>query len=55
MLRAMERFPQIGGIAEYMALPLGEKALYEQYTLDAIETEKKNPVFQFVVKGGGKN
>ncbi|MCI8843884.1 MAG: hypothetical protein HFF08_07230 [Oscillospiraceae bacterium] len=54
MLRALDRFPQIGGIPEYMALPLGERALYEQYTLDAIEEEAKTPVFRFAVKGGGK-
>lgn len=54
MLRTMERFPQIGGIAEYLNLPLGEKALYEQYTLDAIEAEAKIPVFRFATKGGGK-
>ena len=53
MLRAMDRFPQIGGIPEYMALPLGERALYEQYTLDAIEEESKTTVLKFAAKGGG--
>jgi len=46
MLKVCERFPQIGGIADYMALPPGEKALYEQYTLDAIHAESKVPVLK---------
>jgi len=46
MMKVCERFPQIGGIADYMALLPGEKALYEQYTLDAIQTESKAPVLK---------
>ena len=53
MLRVIERFPQIGGIAGYMALPLGEKALYEQYTLDAIQAEAQTPVLKSDATGGG--
>ena len=37
-----------------MSLPLGERALYEQYTLDAIEEEAKTTVLRFDAKGGGK-
>lgn len=55
MLRVLERFPQIGGITEYMALPMGEKALYEQYTLDAIRTEAQIPVLKIDAKGGGRH
>ena len=33
MLEVCERFPKIGTIADYMALPSGERALYNQYTL----------------------
>lgn len=51
MLRVIERFPQIGGISEYMALPLGEKALYDQYTLDALQTEAKTPVLKIDARG----
>ena len=54
MLRVIERFPQIGGIAGYMALPLGEKALYEQYTLDAIQAQALTPVEKIDARGGGK-
>lgn len=54
MLRVIERFPQIGGIAGYMALPLGERVLYEQYTLDAIQAEAQTPVLKIDTRGGGK-
>lgn len=54
MLRVIERFPQIGGIAEYMALPLGERSLYEQYTLDAIQAEAQAPVLKIDARGGGR-
>lgn len=54
MLNVCERFPQIGGIREYLELPPGEKALYQQYTLDALETEAKTPVLKIGSgKGGG--
>lgn len=49
-MKALERFPQIGGIAEYLALPPGEVALYRQYTLDAMETDAKQPVLRFEPK-----
>ena len=52
MRRVIERFPQIGGITEYMALPLGERALYEQYTMDAIREEAQTPVLRIDAKGG---
>ena len=55
MLRVCERFPQIGTIRDYLALPLGERALYEQYTLDAIQAEAKTPVLRIdASKGGGR-
>ncbi len=55
MLLVCERFPQIGTIADYMALPLGERALYEQYTLDAVQTEAKRPVLRIdAPRGGGR-
>lgn len=54
MLKVCERFPQIGGIQEYLALPAGERALYQQYTLDALETEAKAPVLKLDVRGSGR-
>lgn len=53
MMKVCERFPQIGGIAGYLALPSGEKALYRQFTLDAIEAEAGMPALKVNVKGGG--
>lgn len=46
MLKVCERFPQIGGIREYLALPPGEKALYEQYTMAVIAEEAKRPTLR---------
>ena len=54
MLKVCERFPQIGGIGEYLKLPVGERALYQQYMLDAIEMESKMPVLKFDTRGGGR-
>ena len=53
MMKVLERFPQIGGIASSMALPEGELALYQQYTLDALMVEAKTPVLKIDTKGGG--
>lgn len=46
MLKVCERFPQVGTITNYMALPPGERALYDQFTLDALEAEAKTPVLK---------
>ena len=46
MLKVCERFPQIGGIREDLALPPGEKALYEQYTMAVIAEEAKRPTLR---------
>jgi len=46
MLKVCERFPQIGTVTNYLALPPGERALYDQYALDALETEAKTPVLK---------
>ncbi|MCM1233395.1 MAG: hypothetical protein NC489_25035 [Ruminococcus flavefaciens] len=46
MMKILERFPQIGGIRDYMGLPLGEQFLYQQYTLAAIEAEARQPVLR---------
>lgn len=46
MLKTCERFPQLGRVAEYMALPPGERALYEQYTLNALQAEAHAPVLK---------
>ncbi len=43
MLKVCERFPQLGGIRDFLALPPGEKALYEQYTLAVLAEEAKTP------------
>jgi len=42
MLEVCERFPAIGTIQNYQALPPGERALYNQYTLIKLEAEAKN-------------
>lgn len=41
MLEVCERFKM--RISEYQALPLGEKALYNQYALIKLEFEAKAP------------
>lgn len=46
MMKVIERFPQIGGIREYLAMPPGEQALYRQYTLDGLEAEARQPVLK---------
>ena len=46
MFKVLERFPQIGGIRDYQELPLGEKLLYQNYTIDALEAEAKQPVLK---------
>ncbi len=53
MLKVCERFPQLGRIVDYMALPQGERAIYEQYTIDAIEKEARIPVLKVDTRGGG--
>jgi hypothetical protein len=47
MLEVCERFPKIGTIADYQALPPGERALYNQYTLLKIEIETKSTALKF--------
>jgi len=54
MMKVCERFPQLGRIVDYMALPQGERAIYEQYTLDAIEAEARTPVLRIDARGGGR-
>ena len=54
MLKVCERFPQLGGIREFMELPRAEQALYEQYAIYAIEEESKMPTFK-ISAGGGKH
>jgi len=39
MLEVCERFPKIGTIRDYQALPAGERMLYDQYTLMKLEEE----------------
>ena len=36
-----ERFPQIGTIRDYLELPAGERALYNQYTIYAVQQEAR--------------
>ena len=43
MLKVCERFPKIGTIADYKALPAGERVLYDQFTLAEMEREAKTP------------
>ena len=46
MMKVLERFPKIGTIQDYLALPSGERALYDQYTLYALAAEAKTPVLK---------
>ena len=43
MLEVCERFPAIGTIANFRALPPGEKALYCQYALLKLEEAARRP------------
>ena len=43
MLEVCQRFPAIGTIQTYQALPPGERALYDQYVLLKLEAEAKTP------------
>ena len=54
MLEVLERFPQLGTIHDYRALPPGERALYSQYTLLKIEELRKSPAIKLDIgrKGG---
>ena len=54
MLKVCERFPQIGTITDYMALPPGERALYDWYTLEAIRAEAGAPVLRIEMPKGGR-
>lgn len=53
MMLVLERFPQIGTIRDYMELPPGERAIYNQYTLFALQREAKQRASQ-VIRFGGK-
>lgn len=39
-------FPQLGGIREFLGLPPGERALYEQFTLAELEDEARRPALR---------
>jgi hypothetical protein len=54
MLEVCERFPRIGTIANYQALPPGERALYNHHTLLKIEQEARSPAIRIDTtrKGG---
>lgn len=54
MLKVCERFPKIGTITDYMALPPGERALYDWYTLEAIRAEAGAPVLRIEMPKGGR-
>ena len=45
MMEVCERFSM--RIGEYLALPLGERTLYDQYTLFKLEAEAKTPALKF--------
>jgi hypothetical protein len=46
MLEVCERFPAIGTIAGYQALPRGERILYDQYTMIKLENEARTPALK---------
>jgi len=46
MMKVCERFPKIGTIRDYLSLPPGERALYDQYTLYELAAEAKSPVLR---------
>jgi len=43
MLEVLERFPAIGTIENFQALPPGQKAIYSQYVLLKLEEERRIP------------
>jgi len=43
-------FPEIGSIDNYMALPPGKRALYNQYALLKYEQAARNPGCPFLKK-----
>jgi hypothetical protein len=47
MLEVCQRFPKIGTIEDYQALPPGERALYNQHTLKKLEAEAKTTAIKF--------
>ncbi|MCL2487424.1 MAG: hypothetical protein FWE80_01935 [Oscillospiraceae bacterium] len=48
MLEVCARFPYIGGITGYQALPAGERALYDQFVLVKIEEDAKGRFCPFL-------
>ena len=46
MMKVCEKFPQIGTLDDYIALPPGEKAIYNQYVIYEMEQEAKTPVLK---------
>lgn len=50
MLEVANRFPAIGTIANYRALPLGERILYEQFALVKLEEELRFYTGKFIKK-----
>lgn len=50
MLEVMDRFPAIGTIHDYQALPIGERALYNQYVLLKLEEAAGTPACPLVKK-----
>ncbi|MFP3153137.1 hypothetical protein LQZ18_01640 [Lachnospiraceae bacterium ZAX-1] len=46
MLEVCERFPKIGDIPTYQALPIGERILYDRYALMKIEAETRTPAIK---------
>jgi len=50
MFEVMERFPCVGTVEAYQALPPGTRALYDQYVLLKLEEERKMPACPLVGK-----
>lgn len=53
MLEVCERFPAIGTIQNYLALPPGERVLYNQYVLLKITQEAQTPTIKINSQKGG--
>ncbi len=46
-------FPAIGTIESYKALPLGERLLYEQFTLAKLKEAAQAPAIKINTRKGG--
>lgn len=53
MLEVCERFPAIGTIQNYLALPPGDRMLYDQFVLLKLKQEAQAPAIKINTQKGG--